>query len=134
DPVNIKDSWPSQAEIRAVLQVAVGPDQFHKEYAEVFDGDDHWQALPLPERSDLFEWDAGSTYVQEPPFFDGLTREPAPLTDIENARVLVMLSDSITTDHISPAGSIPKDAPAGQYLIERGVPLREFNSFGARRG
>jgi aconitate hydratase len=116
------------------MEMAVGPVQFHAEYAEVFDGDEHWRALPLPERGDLYEWDSQSTYVQEPPFFQGLTREPVPLTDIEDARVLVMLSDSITTDHISPAGSIPKDAPAGRYLIEHGVPLRDFNSFGARRG
>ena len=132
--VYLKDIWPSQSEVREVMHKAVGPDQFRQEYAEVFEGDEHWRALPLPERGDLFGWDPHSTYVQEPPFFDGLTPEPAPLTDIEDARVLVMLGDSITTDHISPAGSIPKDAPAGKYLIESGVPLREFNSFGARRG
>jgi aconitate hydratase len=132
--VYLKDIWPSQAEVRDVMQEAVSPDQFHREYAAIFEGDEHWQALPLPERGDLFEWDARSTYVQEPPYFIGLAPQPAPLTDIENARVLVMLSDSITTDHISPAGSIPKDSPAGRYLIEHGVPLREFNSYGARRG
>jgi aconitate hydratase len=134
NPVYLKELWPTQAEIRETMEMAVGPDQFHEEYAEVFDGDEHWQALPLPERGDLFEWDPSSTYVQEPPFFQGLTREPAPLKDIEDARVLVMLSDSITTDHISPAGSIPKDAPSGRYLLEHGVPLRDFNSYGARRG
>jgi aconitate hydratase len=134
NPVYLKDLWPTQAEIRETMEMAVGPDQFHEEYAHVFDGDEHWQALPLPERGDLYAWDSQSTYVQEPPFFQGLTREPVPLTDIENARVLVMLSDSITTDHISPAGSIPKDAPAGRYLIEHGVAQRDFNSFGARRG
>ncbi len=132
--VYLRDLWPTQAEIRETMAMAVGPDQFHDEYAEVFDGDKHWQELPLPEHGDLYEWDPQSTYVQEPPFFQGLTREPVPLTDIEDARVLVMLSDSITTDHISPAGSIPKDAPAGRYLLEHGVPLRDFNSFGARRG
>jgi aconitate hydratase len=132
--VYLRDLWPTQAEIRETMALAVGPDQFHDEYAEVFDGDEHWQALPLPEHGDLYEWDPQSTYVQEPPFFQGLTREPVALTDIEDARVLVMLSDSITTDHISPAGSIPKDAPAGRYLLEHGVPLRDFNSFGARRG
>ena len=132
--VFLKDIWPSQAELRDVMQEAVGPDQFHKEYAEVFEGDEHWKALPLPEQGDLYEWDAASTYVQEPPFFDGLTEEPSAPTDIEDARVLVMLSDSITTDHISPAGSIPKDAPAGRWLIEHGVALKEFNSYGARRG
>ncbi|HEY0580988.1 MAG TPA: aconitate hydratase AcnA [Chloroflexota bacterium] len=134
NPVYLKELWPTQTEIRETMEMAVGPDQFHEEYAEVFEGDDHWQALPLPERGDLFEWDPSSTYVQEPPFFQGLTREPAPLKNIEDARVLVMLSDSITTDHISPAGSIPKDAPSGRYLMEHGVPLRDFNSYGARRG
>ncbi|HEV7665177.1 MAG TPA: aconitate hydratase AcnA [Chloroflexota bacterium] len=134
NPVYLKDLWPTQAEIRETMEQAVGPDQFHEEYAEVFDGDEHWQALPLPERGDLYEWDANSTYVQEPPYFQGLSRVPVPLTDIEDARVLVMLSDSITTDHISPAGSIPKDAPSGRYLLEHGVPLRDFNSYGARRG
>jgi aconitate hydratase len=134
NPVYLRDLWPSQDEIRQTMEQAVGPDQFHAEYAEVFEGDKHWQALPLPEQGDLYDWDSNSTYVQEPPFFQGLTRDPAPLTDIEDARVLVMLGDSITTDHISPAGSIPRDAPAGRYLLEHGVPQREFNSFGARRG
>ncbi|MBV9543086.1 MAG: aconitate hydratase AcnA, partial [Chloroflexi bacterium] len=132
--VYLRDIWPTQAEIRAALEQAIGPDLFHKEYAEVFEGDEHWQALPLPERGDLFEWDPGSTYVQEPPFFQDLSPEPAPLTDIEDARVLVKLADSITTDHISPAGSIPKDSPAGRYLIEHGVQIRDFNSYGSRRG
>src|SRR5205807_2762875 len=134
NPVFLRDLWPSQAEIRQTLEQAVTPEEFHTEYAHVFEGDEHWQALPLPERGDLYEWDAGSTYVQEPPFFQGLSPEPGPLTDLENARVLVMLSDSITTDHISPAGSIPKDAPAGRFLSEHGVPQREFNSFCSRRG
>jgi len=134
NPVYLRDVWPSQAEVREAMEAAVGPDQFLQEYAEVFDGDEHWRALPLPERGDLFEWDRQSTYVQEPPFFDGLSREPGPLTEIENARVLVLLGDSITTDHVSPAGSIPRDAPSGRYLIEHGVALRDFNSYGARRG
>ena len=133
-PVYLRDLWPTQAEVREAMYAAVGPDQFLQEYAEVFDGDEHWQALPLPERGDLFDWDPQSTYVQEPPFFDGLTPQPGPLTDIEDARVLVMLGDSITTDHVSPAGSIPKDAPSGRYLLEHGVALRDFNSYGARRG
>jgi aconitate hydratase len=133
-PVFLKDIWPTQREIRDVMQQAVGPDEFQKEYAEVFDGDEHWRGLPLPAQGDLFEWDAESTYVQEPPYFDGLRREPATPTDIRDARVLVMLSDSITTDHISPAGSIPKDAPGGRYLLEHGVAQRDFNSYGARRG
>jgi aconitate hydratase len=132
--VYLKDIWPTQAEIRQTLEQALSPEMFHAEYAEVFDGDEHWQALPLPEKGDLFEWNPNSTYVQEPPFFENLRPEPAPLSNIENARVLVKLADSITTDHISPAGSIPKDSPAGHYLIDHGVPLREFNSYGARRG
>ncbi len=132
--VYLKDIWPTQREIREAMQQAVGPDQFQKEYAEVFDGDEHWRGLPLPAQGDLFEWDPASTYVQEPPYFDGLTREPTPPTDIEDARVLVMLADSITTDHVSPAGSIPKDAPGGRYLLEHGVAQRDFNSYGARRG
>jgi len=134
NPVYLRDIWPSQAEVREVMQQAVGPDQFQHEYAEVFEGDEHWRNLPMAEQSELFSWDADSTYVQEPPYFEGMTTEPAPLTDIEDARVLVMLSDSITTDHISPAGSIPKDAPAGRYLIEHDVAQRDFNSYGARRG
>jgi aconitate hydratase len=132
--VYLKDIWPSPAEVRTVMQQAVAPDEFQQEYAEVFDGDEHWRTLPLPAQGELFDWDPQSTYVQEPPYFQGLTPEPAPLTDIEDARVLVMLSDSITTDHISPAGSIPKDSPAGRYLIEHGVAQRDFNSYGARRG
>jgi aconitate hydratase len=133
-PVLLKEIWPTRAEIREALEAALGPDLFRQQYGEVFQGDEHWQALPLPEQGDLYEWNGDSTYVQEPPFFDGLAREPGEPTDIHDARVLVMLGDSITTDHISPAGSIPKDSPAGQYLIEHGVELREFNSYGARRG
>jgi aconitate hydratase len=133
-PVYLKEIWPSQQEVREVMQQAVAPDEFQQQYSEVFEGDEHWRNLPLPAESQLFEWDPQSTYVQEPPYFQGLSVEPAPLTDIEDARVLVMLSDSITTDHISPAGSIPKDSPAGRYLIEHGVAQRDFNSFGARRG
>ncbi|HEX8968694.1 MAG TPA: aconitate hydratase AcnA [Chloroflexota bacterium] len=132
--VYLKDIWPSQAEVRQAMETAVGPDQFQKEYSEVFEGDEHWRALPLPERGDLFEWDPRSTYVQEPPYFQDLSPEPAPLSDIEDARVLVMVGDSITTDHVSPAGSIPRDSPAGRYLVEHGVAPRDFNSFGARRG
>jgi aconitate hydratase len=133
-PVLLKEIWPTQAEIREALEAALGPELFRQQYGEVFQGDEHWQALPLPEQGDLYEWNPDSTYVQEPPFFEGLAREPGEPKDIHDARVLVMLGDSITTDHISPAGSIPKDSPAGQYLIEHGVELREFNSYGARRG
>jgi aconitate hydratase len=132
--VYLRDIWPTQAEINQTLQAALGPDLFKTEYAEVFEGDEHWRALPLPEQGDLFGWDPESTYIQEPPYFQNLSPEPAPLRDIESARVLVKLADSITTDHISPAGSIPKDSPAGRYLIEHGVQIRDFNSYGARRG
>jgi len=134
EPVYLRDIWPTSQEIRDTMATAVSPDQFHKEYAEVFEGDEHWQALPLPAQGDLFGWDSASTYVREPPFFDDLAPEPAPLTDILGARVLTVLGDSITTDHISPAGSIPKDSPAGRWLLEQGVELRDFNSYGARRG
>ncbi|HTD78757.1 MAG TPA: aconitate hydratase AcnA, partial [Chloroflexota bacterium] len=134
EPVLLKEIWPSRAEIRESLESALGPDLFRQEYGEVFEGDEHWQALPLPEKGDLYEWQSTSTYVQEPPFFEGLAPEPGTPTDIHDARVLVMLGDSITTDHISPAGSIPKDSPAGRYLLDHRVELREFNSYGARRG
>jgi aconitate hydratase len=133
-PVYLRELWPTTAEIRDALAVALSPEQFQKEYAEVFEGDDHWQALPLPDQGELFDWQADSTYVREPTYFEGLTPEPPPLSDIDNARVLVMLGDSITTDHISPAGSIPRESPAGRYLLEHGVALRDFNSYGARRG
>ncbi|MFN3477460.1 MAG: aconitate hydratase, partial [Candidatus Methylomirabilales bacterium] len=106
---------------------------FKEEYARVFEGDEHWKALPASE-SELYNWDPTSTYIQEPPFFQDLTLEPQPLQDIRGARVLVVLGDSVTTDHISPAGSFSAQAPAGQYLIEKGVPPQDFNSYGARRG
>ena len=133
DPVMLSEIWPSPTEIRDTIAEAVGPDLFHKQYGNVFEGDERWRLLPVPE-GDLYAWDSKSTYVQEPPFFQNLTSEPTPLSDIQGARVLAMLGDSVTTDHISPAGSIPKDSPAGQYLIEHGVEQREFNTYGARRG
>ncbi len=132
-PVYLRDIWPTLSEVRDTIASAVSPEMFHDEYGHVFEGDERWTSLPVP-AGDLYEWDATSTYVQEPPFFEGLSTEPTPPGDIHGARVLVQLGDSITTDHISPAGSIPKDGPAGQYLIQNGVELREFNSFGARRG
>ncbi len=132
-PVYLRDIWPSLAEIRDTLAAALTPEMFKAEYAHVFEGDERWRALPVPEGG-LYAWDPSSTYVQEPPFFQALSAEPASLADIRGARVLVQLGDSITTDHISPAGSIPRDSPAGAYLLEHGVPLREFNSYGARRG
>src|SRR3979411_347673 len=106
---------------------------YHKEYGEVFEGDAHWKGLKVPE-GDLYAWDANTTYIKSPPFFDGITKTPAPLTDIRGARVLAMLGHSITTDHISPAGSIGGDSPAGKWLIARGVQPADFNSYGARRG
>ncbi len=132
-PVYLRDIWPSSREVQETMAAVVKPELFRASYAKVFEGDDLWQALPVPEGA-LYAWDPASTYIQEPPFFVDLAPEPAPLRDIEGARVLVMLGDSITTDHISPAGSIPPDSPAGRYLIERGVQPPDFNSYGARRG
>ncbi len=133
EPVYLKDLWPTQDEIQAVIGEALKPELFRQEYARVFEGDERWRAIPVPE-GELYEWDPRSTYIQEPPFFVGMSPEPPPLQNIQGARVLVMLGDSVTTDHISPAGAIPKDSPAGRYLIERGVEPREFNSYGSRRG
>jgi aconitate hydratase len=132
-PVYLREIWPSLAEINATLGRVLKPEQFQEDYAHVFDGDERWRALPVPATRE-FEWDPGSTYVREPPFVKDLAPEPAPLTDITGARVLVSVGDSVTTDHISPAGSIPPDSPAGRYLQERGVAPRDFNSYGARRG
>jgi aconitate hydratase len=131
--VFLRDLWPSSEEIEEAITSAVDGGMFRKQYADVFTGDERWQALPVPE-GDLYAWDEGSTYIQRPPFFEGMPREPEPVGDIEGARCLVSLGDSVTTDHISPAGSIKPESPAGQYLIERGVERREFNSYGARRG
>ena len=132
-PVYLRDIWPSQADISETLARVLKPEQFKEDYAHVFDGDDHWRALPVP-ASQEFEWNPESTYVREPPFVKDLTPEPGPLADITGARVLVSLGDSITTDHISPAGSFGPDSPAGRYLQEHGVKPRDFNSYGARRG
>ncbi|GAC1436215.1 MAG: aconitate hydratase AcnA [Chloroflexota bacterium] len=133
EPVYLRDLWPTAAEVRALLETAVTPELFRKNYANVFDGDDTWRALPVPEGGN-YAWDSSSTYIQEPPFFQDLSPQPAPVQDIAGARVLVMLGDSITTDHISPAGSIAPSSPAGQYLVEHGVQPRDYNSYGARRG
>ncbi|MBM3470199.1 MAG: aconitate hydratase AcnA [Armatimonadetes bacterium] len=132
-PVFLRDLWPTQDEIRAVLRAALRKEQFQEQYASVFEGGATWKDLPIPE-GEIYEWDPASTYIQEPPFFAGLPTEPAPLRDITDARALAVLGDSITTDHISPAGSIAADSPTGKYLIERGVPQAEFNTYGARRG
>ncbi len=112
---------------------AIGEDMFNKSYADVFAGDAQWQALPIP-TGNTFEWDPQSTYVRKPPYFEGMTMEPTPVADITGARVLAKLGDSVTTDHISPAGAIKADTPAGKYLTEHGVERRDFNSYGSRRG
>ena len=132
-PVYLRDIWPSTREIQEVIDACVQAELFTKGYASVFDGDANWRGLDVPE-GNAFEWSADSTYVRQPPYFDGVGREPAPLTDINGARVLAKLGDSVTTDHISPAGSIKADSPAGQYLVSHGVEPRDFNSYGSRRG
>jgi aconitate hydratase len=131
--VYLKDVWPSEAEIDEIVASAIGSEMFTNSYADVFAGDEQWQSLPTPE-GQIFEWDENSTYVRKPPYFDGMPADPQPVTDISGARVLLKLGDSITTDHISPAGSIKADAPAGKYLSEHGVDRRDFNSYGSRRG
>ena len=132
-PVYLKDLWPSAAEVEALVASSVAPEQFDKEYGRIFEGDAKWKSMPAP-TGNMFEWDAQSTYVREPPFFIDFAHEPAALADIEGARALAVLGDSITTDHISPAGAIGADSPAGSYLVEHGVARDEFNSFGSRRG
>ncbi|MEU2751609.1 aconitate hydratase AcnA [Streptomyces collinus] len=133
NPVFLKDIWPSEAEVNDVVANAIGEDMFAKSYADVFAGDAQWQALPIP-TGNTFEWDAESTYVRKPPYFEGMAHEPAPVENISGARVLAKLGDSVTTDHISPAGAIKADTPAGKYLTEHGVERRDFNSYGSRRG
>lgn len=133
DEVYLKDIWPTQQEIIDTVSQSITPEIFNNQYSRVFEGDETWKSLEAPQ-SDIYEWDTESTYIQEPPFFDDFPLEPEDPEDIENANVLALLGDSITTDHISPAGSIPKDGPAGGYLISRGVSQRSFNSFGSRRG
>jgi aconitate hydratase len=133
EPVFLKDIWPSAAEVAETIEDAVQSDMFRKSYGEVFDGDERWNTLEVP-TGELFEWEPDSTYVRLPPFFQDLPAEPEPVADVEGARVLAILGDSVTTDHISPAGSIKRDGPAGAYLIEHGVEPRDFNSYGARRG
>jgi aconitate hydratase len=132
-PVFLKDIWPTPDEVRKAMADSIDSAMFRDEYAHVFDGDERWHGLQVP-KGDLFRWQGDSTYVKAPPFFDGIGATSAPLTDITNARVLAMLGHSVTTDHISPAGSIPADGPAGRYLIANGVQPKDFNSFGARRG
>ena len=131
--VFLKDIWPDAAEVQSTIDTSIDTDMFQHEYAGVFDGDERWRSLPTPEGA-TFEWDAESTYVRKPPYFDGMTMETTPVTDIVNARVLAKLGDSVTTDHISPAGSIKGDSPAGRYLDEHGVDRKDYNSYGSRRG
>ena len=133
EPVYLQDIWPSAADVQSVIDGTINEAMFQKGYSDVFAGDERWRSLPTPEGS-TFEWDPDSTYVRKPPYFDGMEMEPAPVEDIAGARVLALLGDSVTTDHISPAGSIKADTPAGQYLIEHGVEKRDFNSYGSRRG
>ena len=132
-PVMLADIWPAADEVRGVVDSTIDATLFAEYYASVFDGDDRWQAIPVP-AGDTYAWNSDSTYVQLPPFFDGLTPEPPGVTDIVDARALAVLGDSVTTDHISPAGVIPVNSPAGEYLIANGVEPRDFNSFGSRRG
>jgi len=131
--VFLRDLWPSPAEVERVIGEAITSEMFTDDYADVFAGDQRWQDLPTPE-GDTFAWAEDSTYVRKPPYFDGMPDEPEPVTDIEGARVLLKLGDSVTTDHISPAGAIKKDSPAGAYLADHGVQQRDFNSYGSRRG
>ncbi|WUN23306.1 aconitate hydratase AcnA [Streptomyces sp. NBC_00316] len=132
-PVFLADIWPTEAEVNDVVANSIGEDMFNKSYQDVFAGDAQWQALPIP-TGNTFEWDAESTYVRKPPYFEGMTMETTPVSDITGARVLAKLGDSVTTDHISPAGAIKADTPAGKYLTEHGVERRDFNSYGSRRG
>jgi aconitate hydratase len=132
-PVFLKDLWPSEREIQETMLGSVKSEMFRSKYAQVFDGDERWRSLPIP-TGERFEWTDESTYIRNPPFFDGITAEPAKTEDIRGARALAVLGDSVTTDHISPAGSIPADSPAGKYLMAKGVTPKDFNSYGARRG
>ncbi|PJI85695.1 aconitate hydratase AcnA [Luteimicrobium subarcticum] len=132
-PIFLADIWPSAEEVQATIDRSIDRDMFTEDYANVFAGDERWQGLPTPQGS-TFEWDGESTYVRKPPYFEGMAAEPSPVTDIAGARVLAKLGDSVTTDHISPAGAIKPDSPAGRYLAEHGVERKDFNSYGSRRG
>jgi aconitate hydratase len=132
--VYLRDIWPSQSEIQRAVASALDAKMFEEQYADVFSGNETWNAIPAADSDLLYDWDPESTYIQEPPFWADVTSEVPPASDIQGARVLALLGDSVTTDHISPAGSIATDSPAGQYLIDRGVERRDFNSYGSRRG
>ncbi|WP_461144786.1 aconitate hydratase AcnA [Salinifilum aidingensis] len=133
NPVHLADIWPSPQEIQEVMDSAITQEMFTRDYSDVFTGDDRWRSLPTPE-GETFEWDPDSTYVRKPPYFEGMGQEPEPVGDIGGARVLALLGDSVTTDHISPAGAIKPDSPAGKYLTENGIERKDFNSYGSRRG
>jgi len=133
NPVFLRDIWPTQQEISDTMAEALKPQMYHEQYGNVFEGNETWNAIPIS-ANPVYEWNSESTYIQEPPFFVDLSPEPAPLENIVGARVLALLGDSVTTDHISPAGSIAVDSPAGRYLISRGVEVKDFNSYGSRRG
>jgi aconitate hydratase len=132
-PVFLRDIWPDSGEVARAIAASLDPQIYVRGYADVFTGDERWQSLPIP-AGDTFSWEPASTYVRRPPFFESLPATPEPLRDIQGARVLVQLGDSVTTDHISPAGAIKREAPAGAYLREHGIGPREFNSYGSRRG
>ncbi|HZG91546.1 MAG TPA: aconitate hydratase [Pseudonocardia sp.] len=131
--VFLRDIWPTAADVQATIDGSITKEMFTKDYADVFAGDERWKSLPTPE-GQTFEWDPDSTYVRKPPYFEGMAPDPEPVRDVTGARVLALLGDSVTTDHISPAGSIKADTPAGQYLVEHGVQKKDFNSYGSRRG
>jgi aconitate hydratase len=133
NPVYLKDIWPTQKEIAELVEATVTREAFRSKYADVFKGDEKWQAVETSE-GETYDWPAQSTYVQNPPYFKNMAKEPGTIADIEGARMLALLGDMVTTDHISPAGSFKESTPAGRYLIERQVPVREFNSYGSRRG
>ena len=133
EKVFLRDIWPTQAEVNQTMTACISPDMFKKQYGNVANGNEQWNAIPVA-GGDLFNWNPTSTYVQEPPFFVDLSPTPKPIAPIKNARVLIMVGDSVTTDHISPAGAIKKSSPAGSYLIEHGVQAIDFNSYGSRRG
>jgi aconitate hydratase len=133
EDVFLKDIWPTPDEVQSTIDATIDSEMFNRQYAGVFEGDERWKAIPTP-TGNTFSWDASSTYVRKPPYFEGMTMSPSPVVDFEGARVLAKLGDSVTTDHISPAGSIKADSPAGKYLAEHGVSRVDFNSYGSRRG
>ena len=132
-PVMLADLWPSLDEVSETIRASLTSDMFRSRYSAVFDGDEYWREVEV-EAGETYSWQDASTYVKNPPFFETITMTPTPVTDVTDARVLVMVGDSVTTDHISPAGSIGPTTPAGQYLVDHGVERRDFNSYGARRG